>query len=61
MKYAIKINSKMIRSEADKKNALYELYALSALSVTGDNQNVVRYFSGWFEESKLYIVVSFNF
>lgn len=36
---------------------LQEVYALSALSVGFESPHIVRYYSGWIEDSNLYIVV----
>ena len=37
------------------------MYALSALSVGSENPYIVRYYSGWIEDSKLFIVVIITF
>jgi hypothetical protein len=43
--------------ENDKYIALHEVFALSALSVCGENPYIVKYFTGWIENSHLYLVV----
>eukprot|EP00826_Nyctotherus_ovalis_P018855 TRINITY_DN1571_c0_g1_i14.p1 TRINITY_DN1571_c0_g1~~TRINITY_DN1571_c0_g1_i14.p1 ORF type:complete len:381 (+),score=70.14 TRINITY_DN1571_c0_g1_i14:328-1470(+) len=58
LEYAIKITSHKWRSDYGKKEALQEVFALSALSVCDDNPYIVKYFNGWVEDSKLYIVVT---
>lgn len=65
----MKITQKKIRSKIvvtlkiivdcyEKTSFLQEVYALSALSVGSENPYIVRYYSGWIEDSKLFIVVS---
>ena len=39
------------------EEALHEVFALSALSVAGENPYIVRYYNGWIEHDQLYIVV----
>ena len=39
------------------EEALHEVFALSALSVAGENPYIVRYYNGWIESDQLYIVV----
>jgi hypothetical protein len=58
LEYAVKITKHKWRGECGKREALREVFALSALSVCDDNPYIVKYFSGWIEDSKLYIVVS---
>lgn len=58
LEYAVKITSHKWRSDYGKKEALQEVFALSALSVCDDNPYIVKYFNGWVEDSKLYIVVT---
>ncbi len=57
LEYAVKITKHKWRGERGKLEALQEVFALSALSVCDDNPYVVKYFNGWIEDSKLYIVV----
>jgi hypothetical protein len=35
--------------------AIQEVYALSALSVSSENPYIVRYYRGWVENGQLYI------
>lgn len=58
LEYAVKITKHKWRGECGKLEALQEVFALSALSVCDDNPYIVKYFNGWVEDSKLYIVVS---
>lgn len=52
--YAIKELS--ISKRITKQTILQEVYALSALSCRGDfNKHIVRYFSAWCEDEKLYL------
>lgn len=57
LEYAVKITNHKWRGECGKREALQEVFALSALSVCDDNPYIVKYFNGWIEDSKLYIVV----
>ena len=57
LEYAVKITKHKWRGERGKLEALQEVFALSALSVCDDNPYIVKYFTGWIEDSKLYIVV----
>ena len=61
LEYAVKITKHKWTGEYGKLEALQEVFALSALSVCGDNPYIVKYFNGWIEDSKLYIVVFFVF
>lgn len=58
LEYAVKITNHKWRGECGKREALQEVFALSALSVCDDNPYIVKYFNGWVEDSKLYIVVT---
>ena len=58
LEYAVKITKHKWKSERGKFETLQEVFALSSLSVCDDNPNIVKYFNGWVEDSKLYIVVS---
>jgi len=60
LEYAVKIANNKWRGEYGKREALQEVFALSALSVCDDNPYIVKYFYGWIEDSKLYIVVIQN-
>lgn len=52
--YAIK--ELRISKKITKQTILQEVYALSALSCRGDfNKHIVRYFSAWCEDEKLYL------
>jgi len=57
LEYAVKITKHKWKGERGKLEALQEVFALSALSVCDDNPYIVKYFNGWIEDSKLYIVV----
>jgi hypothetical protein len=57
LEYAVKITKHKWKGERGKFEALQEVFALSALSVCDDNPYIVKYFNGWIEDSKLYIVV----
>jgi len=59
LEYAVKITKHKWRGDRGKQEALQEVFALSALSVCDDNPYIVKYFNGWIEDSKLYIVVFF--
>ena len=56
IEYAIKITE---RSTPKNRNSIYEalqeVYALSALSVSSESQHIVRYYRGWIENAQLYI------
>eukprot|EP00698_Gefionella_okellyi_P010696 TRINITY_DN2787_c0_g1_i1.p1 TRINITY_DN2787_c0_g1~~TRINITY_DN2787_c0_g1_i1.p1 ORF type:complete len:756 (+),score=105.18 TRINITY_DN2787_c0_g1_i1:286-2268(+) len=55
-KYAIKRSTKPMRSHADRKNHLKEVYALAAV---GDCPHVIRYYDAWFEGDVLFIQTEF--
>ena len=57
LEYAVKVTKHKWKGERGKLEALQEVFALSALSVCDDNPYIVKYFNGWIEDSKLYIVV----
>jgi len=57
MAYAIKFSQKHFRGESEKNSAIQEAFALSALSVYDDIPNIIRYYSTWIEEEKLYIAM----
>lgn len=46
-----------MNSAGRMKEALTEVYALAAVSIAEENPYIVKYFSGWFEDSSLYIVM----
>ncbi|XP_002985199.2 wee1-like protein kinase [Selaginella moellendorffii] len=50
--YAVKHSNRRLLNEGDRRKALREVQALSCL---GYHENVVRYFSSWFENDFLYI------
>lgn len=50
--YAVKEINNEFRSERERERLLREIYALST---QGDNVHVVRYFSAWEQDDKLYI------
>ena len=55
--YAIKISKKPTKKHNCLEEALHEVFALSALSVAGENPYIVRYYTGWIESNQLYIVM----
>ncbi len=64
--YAVKIAKHKIRSNifhlnlldsSDRDKYLQELYALSALSVGFENPYIVRYYTGWIEDSRIHFVM----
>lgn len=55
-RYAVKRSSRHMKSQADRRNRLKEVYALAAV---GDCPHVVRYYDAWFEDDMLYIVTEF--
>ncbi len=57
LEYAVKKRHKKMNSAGRMKEALTEVYALAAVSITEENPYIVKYFSGWFEDSSLYIVM----
>lgn len=57
LEYAVKVTKHKWKGERGKLEALQEVFALSALSVCDDNPYIVKYFNGWIEDCKLYIVV----
>ncbi|XP_057776597.1 wee1-like protein kinase [Salvia miltiorrhiza] len=50
--YAVKISMKQLHQETERRKALMEVQALAAL---GYHENVVGYYSSWFENEHLYI------
>ncbi|OAY71755.1 Wee1-like protein kinase [Ananas comosus] len=52
--YAVKHSIKQLRNDLDRKRALMEVQALAAL---GSHDNVVRYYTSWFENEQLYIQI----
>ncbi|OAY70068.1 Wee1-like protein kinase [Ananas comosus] len=52
--YAVKCSIKQLRNDLDRKRALMEVQALAAL---GSHDNVVRYYTSWFENEQLYIQI----
>ncbi|XP_019418128.1 PREDICTED: wee1-like protein kinase isoform X2 [Lupinus angustifolius] len=50
--YAVKHSSRQLRLETERKKALMEVQSLAAL---GSNENIVGYYSSWFENEQLYI------
>lgn len=56
IEYAIKITDKNTPKNKNSMNeAIQEVYALSATSVSCEIPHIVRYFSGWIENDQLYI------
>ncbi|CAI9105353.1 OLC1v1004259C1 [Oldenlandia corymbosa var. corymbosa] len=50
--YAVKHSTRQLYNDAERRRALMEVQALAAL---GSHQNIVGYYSSWFENEKLYI------
>ncbi|KDP28112.1 hypothetical protein JCGZ_13883 [Jatropha curcas] len=50
--YAVKHSTRQLHLEADRRKALMEVQALAAL---GYHENIVGYYSSWFENEQLYI------
>ena len=56
IEYAIKITEKRAPKTGNSMfEALQEVYALSYLSVSSENQYIVRYYRGWIDDGQLYI------
>ena len=51
--YAVKISKKPTKKHNCLEEALHEVFALSALSVAGENPYIVRYYTGWIENNQL--------
>ncbi|CAK8544314.1 unnamed protein product [Lathyrus sativus] len=50
--YAVKRSTRQLHLETERKKALMEVQALAAL---GSHENIVGYYSSWFESEQLYI------
>ncbi|XP_065861302.1 wee1-like protein kinase isoform X2 [Euphorbia lathyris] len=50
--YAVKQSTRKLHQDADRRKALMEVQALAAL---GCHENIVGYYSSWFESEQLYI------
>ncbi|CDP03520.1 unnamed protein product [Coffea canephora] len=50
--YAVKCSTRQLHKDAERRKALMEVQALAAL---GSHENIVGYYSCWFEDEKLYI------
>ncbi|CAA0825492.1 Wee1-like protein kinase [Striga hermonthica] len=50
--YAVKISMKQLRQDTERRKALMEVQALAAL---GYHENIVSYYTSWFENEQLYI------
>ncbi|XP_061968139.1 wee1-like protein kinase [Populus nigra] len=50
--YAVKHSTRQLHQEAERRKALMEVQALAAL---GCHENIVGYYSSWFENEQLYI------
>ncbi|KAF2298494.1 hypothetical protein GH714_023803 [Hevea brasiliensis] len=50
--YAVKHSTRQLHQDAEKRKALMEVQALAAL---GCHENIVGYYSSWFENEQLYI------
>lgn len=57
LEYAVKKRHKKMNSAGRMKEALTEVYALAAVCIAEENPYIVKYFSGWFEDNELYIVM----
>ncbi|CAK9029593.1 Wee1-like protein kinase (Wee1A kinase) [Durusdinium trenchii] len=53
--YAVKVTKQRFKGRADRERVLKEVYALSALCNAEDNPHIVRYFSAFVEDGRLYI------
>ena len=51
-RYAIKRTRLPMKSNADRRQKLKEVYALAA---SGDCRYIIRYYDAWFQEDHLYI------
>uniref|UniRef100_A0A7N0SZI2 Wee1-like protein kinase n=1 Tax=Kalanchoe fedtschenkoi TaxID=63787 RepID=A0A7N0SZI2_KALFE len=50
--YAVKLSTRTLRQDSERRKALMEVQALAAL---GSHENIVGYYSSWFENEHLYI------
>ncbi|KAL3517463.1 hypothetical protein ACH5RR_020052 [Cinchona calisaya] len=50
--YAVKHSTRQLHKDTERRKALMEIQALAAL---GSHENIVGYYSSWFENEKLYI------
>ncbi|XP_052186202.1 wee1-like protein kinase [Diospyros lotus] len=50
--YAVKQSTTLLQQDADRRKALMEVQALAAL---GSHENIVGYYSSWFENEQLFI------
>ncbi|XP_004494355.1 wee1-like protein kinase [Cicer arietinum] len=50
--YAVKLSTRQLHQETERRKALMEVQALAAL---GSHENIVGYYSSWFENEQLYI------
>ncbi|CAK9175966.1 unnamed protein product [Ilex paraguariensis] len=50
--YAVKCSARQLHQDAERRKALMEVQALAAL---GSHENIVSYYSSWFENEHLYI------
>jgi len=53
--YAVKVTKQQFRGKADRERVLKEVFALSAICNEEDNPHIVRYFSAFIEDGRLYI------
>ncbi|KAM7521501.1 hypothetical protein LguiA_011403 [Lonicera macranthoides] len=51
-KYAVKKSTKQLHQDTERRKALMEVQALAAL---GSHENIVGYYTSWFENEQLYI------
>ncbi|KAG9155845.1 hypothetical protein Leryth_004086 [Lithospermum erythrorhizon] len=50
--YAVKRSTKQLQKDIERRKALMEVQAMASL---GSHQNIVRYYTSWFEDDHLYI------
>ncbi|KAL9686109.1 hypothetical protein QQ045_023564 [Rhodiola kirilowii] len=50
--YAVKVSTRTLRQDSERRKALMEVQAMAAL---GSHENLVGYYSSWFENEHLYI------
>eukprot|EP00516_Mucochytrium_quahogii_P000512 CAMPEP_0203753266 /NCGR_PEP_ID=MMETSP0098-20131031/7057_1 /ASSEMBLY_ACC=CAM_ASM_000208 /TAXON_ID=96639 /ORGANISM=" , Strain NY0313808BC1" /LENGTH=602 /DNA_ID=CAMNT_0050643783 /DNA_START=488 /DNA_END=2296 /DNA_ORIENTATION=- len=53
--YAVKVTKQRFKGKADRERVLKEVYALAALCNSEENNHIVRYFSAFVEDGRLYI------
>lgn len=53
--YAVKVTKQRFKSRANREQVLKEVYALSAICNAEENPHIVRYFSAFIEDGRLFI------